>query len=76
MESMNWTNLLVHQTLNKVPENEAYREIRKIISSYLSELGSTGVADVPAILNRIKGIEADRTSRGQPTTRSKNNRNS
>ena len=75
MENMNWTNLLMHQTLNKVPQNEARKDIRKTKSAYLSELGSTGIADIPTILNRIKSIEADRRSRGHPTTGGKSNRN-
>ena len=63
IENMNWCNLLIHQTLNKVLEKEAHIDIRKTISAYLSELGAT---DVPTILNRIKSIEADRRSRGYP----------
>ena len=47
----------------------------KDISDYLSELGSTGIADVPTILNRIKSIEVYRRSRGHPTTGGKSNRN-
>ena len=70
---MNWCRLLIHQTINKVPENEAHENIRKTISAYLSELGAKGIADVPTILNRIKGIEADRRSTGYPTTGDKAN---
>ena len=54
MENMNWTNLLIHQTLNKVHENEAHKDIRKTISSYLSELGSTGIADIPTFSIELK----------------------
>ena len=46
---MNWCNLLIHETLNKVPENEAHKDIRKTISAYLSELGPKGIAVIPTV---------------------------
>ena len=75
IESMHWTNQLLHQALNKIPDIEVYKEIRKSISAYLSEMGSAGKADLPNIINKIKSIEADRRSRGQPTSGGRNNKN-
>ena len=32
IEKMSWTNLLAHQGLNKLPEAECFRDIRKLVS--------------------------------------------
>ena len=69
IERMNWKNLLAHQVLNKIPETEIYKDIRKAISAELSAYGREKVLKLDELISKLKDIKADRTANDLANTK-------
>ena len=52
-------NLLAHHALNKLPDVEVYKDIRKAIASELSACGHEKVRQLDKMVAKLEGIEVE-----------------
>ena len=62
--TMSWTNLLAHLCLLKIPEADCHKDIRKLVSKELSSCGNDKKLQLPELIKKMEGVEAERTSQG------------
>ena len=68
MEQITKNILILHHILQELPEIEPHRKIMENISTHLSSLNLEEDADLVKVIQDIKKVEAERRTRGLPTT--------